>query len=192
MAWLFALAVAAIVAAIDFGMIAALGPGNASRANGALAGAAGSWSVCSSCSSSGSVRCPAPQVCGCSMVARDVGAVPVLTGTGNFTYSRLCNVVSEMASVIPSCSRHIHCSARASCVSIPRSPAGSCRRWPPAWSQPGRVVEGEIDRADASISGFAPQRPRQRCGRRRLPCFHQHMPTCICRLNGHFAVTDRC
>ncbi len=99
MLWLFAFSVAAIVAAIDFVLVVALDIGNASHANDGA-----SWGALFVVSAFvvmviglGSLYRTASLRGGGGVVARELGAVPVPSDTGNFTYRRLRNVVEELA-----------------------------------------------------------------------------------------------
>ncbi len=99
MLWLFGLAVAAIVAATDFVLIAALGLGNVGHANDGFG-----WGGLFAMSAFvvlvialGSLYRTASLRGGGGVVARELGAVPVPTDTSNFAYRRLRNVIEELA-----------------------------------------------------------------------------------------------
>jgi Zn-dependent protease with chaperone function len=99
MLWLFALAVVAIVAAIDCVLVIALGIGSASHANGGV-GWGGLFAVSAFVVlviGLGSLYRTASLRGGGGVVARQLGAVPVPTDTGNFAYRRLRNVIEELA-----------------------------------------------------------------------------------------------
>ena len=99
MLWLFALAVVAIVAAIDCVLVIALGIGNASHANGGV-GWGGLFAVSVFVVlviGLGSLYRTASLRGGGGVVARQLGAMPVPTDTGNFAYRRLRNVIEELA-----------------------------------------------------------------------------------------------
>ncbi|GAA0718541.1 M48 family metallopeptidase [Dokdonella soli] len=96
---LFALAVIAIVAAVDFVLVVALGLGDARHTNGQ-----GSWGGLFVVSvfvliviGLGSLYRIATLRGGGAVVARELGGMPVPTDTGNFAYRRLRNVVEEIA-----------------------------------------------------------------------------------------------
>ena len=97
--WLFALAIVAIVAAIDGVLIVALDIDNASDAHGSV-GWSGLFAV-SACVvlviGLGSLYRTASLRGGGGVVARQLGAIPVPTDTGNFAYRRLRNVIEELA-----------------------------------------------------------------------------------------------
>lgn len=97
--WLFALAIVAIVAAIDGVLIVALGIDNASNANRSV-GWGGLFAVSAFVVlviGLGSLYRTASLRGGGGVVARQLGAIPVPTDTGNFAYRRLRNVIEELA-----------------------------------------------------------------------------------------------
>ncbi|MEP7042394.1 MAG: M48 family metallopeptidase [Dokdonella sp.] len=96
---LFALAVAAIVAAIDIVVLFAFGIDSAQRANGGVAwGSLLTISLCVVIAIAlGSLYRIASLRGGGAVVARSLGGVPVAGDSGDFAYRRLRNVVDEIA-----------------------------------------------------------------------------------------------
>jgi len=99
MLFLFALAVAAIVVAIDVVVLFAIGLDNAQRVDGSMqwSGPLGLSVVVVAVILAGSLYRTATLGAGGAAVARQLGATPVPTGSGNFAYQRLRNVVEEIA-----------------------------------------------------------------------------------------------